>query len=43
MSKTIRDFKSLRIAVLTISDSRTEDADTSGKILVERLTVAGHR
>jgi len=43
MSKIIRTFKSLRIAVLTISDSRTEENDTSGKILVEKLTEAGHQ
>ncbi len=33
----------LNIAVLTVSDSRTEDDDTSGKALVGRLTDAGHR
>jgi len=37
-----RKFIPLNIAVLTISDSRTEENDTSGKILVERLTAAGH-
>jgi len=31
------------IAVLTVSDSRTEQNDTSGAALVERLTNAGHR
>lgn len=35
-------FYPLRIAVLTISDSRTEDTDKSGGLLVERLTAAGH-
>lgn len=35
-------FHPLRIAVLTISDSRTEATDTSGKLLAERLTGAGH-
>ncbi len=38
-----RDFIPLNIAVLTISDSRTEEDDTSGKVLVGRLTEAGHR
>jgi molybdenum cofactor biosynthesis protein B, proteobacterial len=38
-----RDFIPLAIAVLTISDSRTQDTDKSGKVLVERLTAAGHR
>ena len=32
----------LAIAVLTISDSRTLDNDTSGELLVERLTGDGH-
>jgi molybdenum cofactor biosynthesis protein B len=35
-------FYPLRIAVLTISDTRTEEADTSGELLVERLQSAGH-
>ncbi len=38
-----RTFVPLRIAVLTVSDSRTEETDASGKALVERLTKAGHR
>lgn len=38
-----KPFIPLNIAVLTISDSRTEDNDTSGNTLVERLTEAGHR
>lgn len=32
----------LSIAVLTVSDTRTEDTDRSGQSLVERLTSAGH-
>jgi molybdenum cofactor biosynthesis protein B len=32
----------LRIAVLTVSDTRTEETDKSGALLVERLTAAGH-
>ena len=35
-------FLPLRISVLVVSDSRTEKTDTSGKLLVERLTKAGH-
>lgn len=35
-------FHPLRIAVLTISDTRTEETDTSGGTLVQRLTEAGH-
>lgn len=38
-----RQFIPLNIAVMTVSDSRTEDTDTSGKTLVERLESAGHR
>ncbi|MDQ2695873.1 MAG: molybdenum cofactor biosynthesis protein B [Pseudomonadota bacterium] len=38
-----RDFMPLNIAVLTVSDSRTEADDHSGRVLVERLTGAGHR
>lgn len=34
---------SLAIAVLTVSDTRGPDEDTSGDLLVERLTGAGHR
>lgn len=36
-------FSPLDIAVLTISDTRTEDDDTSGRTLVGRLQAAGHR
>ena len=37
-----REFKPLNIAVLVISDSRTEKTDKSGKLLVRRLEEAGH-
>ena len=37
------EFIPVNIAVLTISDSRTEENDTSGKVLVDRATDAGHR
>lgn len=40
---TERSFKPLSIAVLTISDSRTEATDKSGGLLVERIDAAGHR
>ena len=33
----------IKIAILTVSDSRTEADDTSGNALVERLTEAGHK
>jgi len=35
-------FHPLHIAVLTVSDTRTLDTDTSGALLAERLTGAGH-
>ena len=35
-------FHPLGVAVLTISDTRTSETDTSGALLVERLTQAGH-
>jgi molybdopterin adenylyltransferase len=38
-----KDFVPLRIAVLTVSDTRSFDDDTSGATLVERITGAGHK
>jgi molybdenum cofactor biosynthesis protein B len=35
-------FYPLRIAVLTVSDTRTEETDQSGSLLAERLAAAGH-
>ncbi len=35
-------FHPLRIAVLTISDTRDDDSDKSGALLAERLQAAGH-
>jgi molybdenum cofactor biosynthesis protein B len=35
-------FHPVRIAVLTVSDTRTPETDRSGDALVERLTGAGH-
>ena len=37
-----RQFKPIRIAVLTVSDSRDEASDKSGRLLVDRLNAAGH-
>lgn len=34
--------QALNIAVVTVSDTRTEDTDKSGKVLAESLTDAGH-
>lgn len=38
-----REFLPLNLAVLTVSDSRTEANDSSGQALVSGLTEAGHR
>jgi molybdenum cofactor biosynthesis protein B len=38
-----RELVPVDVAVMTVSDSRTEANDTSGAVLVERLTEAGHR
>ena len=35
-------LKPVRIAVLTISDTRDEESDTSGHVLAERVRAAGH-
>ncbi len=40
---TDRNFIPLNIAVLTVSDTRTEEDDRSGQLLVARLDEAGHR
>ncbi|MGY6552000.1 MAG: molybdenum cofactor biosynthesis protein B [Erythrobacter sp.] len=37
-----RQFQAINIAVLTVSDTRTPDNDTSGDILSQRITDAGH-
>lgn len=37
-----KDFVPVRIAVLTVSDSRTPADDRSGQVLVDRLEAAGH-
>lgn len=37
------EFIPLTIAVMTVSDTRQEENDTSGRTLVERLTGAGHQ
>jgi len=40
---TDESARPLAIAVLTVSDTRTEENDTSGRYLVEALTTEGHR
>jgi molybdenum cofactor biosynthesis protein B len=37
------EFISLGIAVLTISDSRTDETDKAGHLLQDRITEAGHQ
>lgn len=37
-----KDFIAIRIAVLTVSDSRSLDEDRSGQVLVDRIAAAGH-
>ena len=36
-------FQALRIAVLTVSDTRTQATDTSGQTLIDELQAAGHQ
>ncbi len=43
MSKVVKEFESVRAAVLTVSDTCTEENDTSGQYLVEQLSEAGHQ
>jgi molybdenum cofactor biosynthesis protein B len=38
-----KPFLPVRIAVLTVSDTRTLENDTSGEALVQRIEAAGHR
>lgn len=38
-----REFVPVGIAVLTVSDSRGLEEDSSGRVLIERLAAAGHR
>ena len=37
-----RSFIPVKIAILTVSDTRTLEDDKSGQILVDRLEAAGH-
>ena len=39
----VRSFVPVRIAVLTVSDTRTPDTDKSGTVLAERIAESGHR
>ncbi len=42
MTSEVRELKPLRVAVLTVSDTRNEATDKSGALLVERLRATGH-
>lgn len=42
-SHSATTFVPLNIAVLTVSDTRTEENDTSGHTLAQRVVEAGHR
>ncbi len=42
MSHAATEFIPLNIAVLTVSDTRNEETDTSGRSLVDNLQSAGH-
>ena len=35
-------FRPLRVAVLTVSDTRNEESDTSGSLLADRVVRDGH-
>ncbi|EOD77470.1 molybdopterin biosynthesis protein B [Grimontia sp. AD028] len=43
MGHAVTEFSPAKIAVLTVSDTRTEENDTSGKFLVDALQDAGHQ
>jgi molybdenum cofactor biosynthesis protein B len=42
MAKSEGQFVPVNIAVMTVSDSRTEETDKSGKLLCDRIQSAGH-
>lgn len=43
MGQASATFRAARATVLTVSDTRTKATDTSGDLIVERLTSAGHQ
>lgn len=43
MSTAPRTFVPLNIAVLTVSDTRTPETDSSGGLIAEKLRAAGHQ
>jgi molybdenum cofactor biosynthesis protein B len=38
----VAPLQPVRVAILTISDTRDEESDTSGRLLAERVAAAGH-
>jgi molybdenum cofactor biosynthesis protein B len=42
-TKKKSDFVAVNITVLTVSDTRNEKTDSSGRLLVEQIVKAGHR
>lgn len=42
MSKPAAEFTPINIAILTVSDSRTIEQDSSGQYLVDQIKAAGH-
>ncbi len=42
MKKSTHPFTPLNVAVITVSDTRTAENDTSGDLIAERLKTAGH-
>ena len=43
MAHSSGEFSPLNLAVLTVSDTRTQETDTSGQLLVDSASEAGHR
>ena len=43
MAKCVAPFRPLDVAVLTVSDSRSREEDSSGDYLAAALQAAGHR
>ncbi|MBZ5707948.1 molybdenum cofactor biosynthesis protein B [Nannocystis pusilla] len=43
MTSPAREFIPVHVGVLTVSDTRTLETDTSGRLAVDRLVEAGHR
>jgi len=42
-ARMVREFIPINAAVLTVSDTRTLETDTSGQMIADRLTEVGHK